>query len=122
MEYNPPRKKSQITSISNATRKTIFTNPCPAFISVPLCIPPHLSLFSVFFNTVIKYLISVYESNDGREQREKKALGLDSHQDVLTCSQPRICSATRALHWKDPVETVFLRLGCIWIFPDYYIY
>lgn len=43
MEYNPPRKKSQITIISNTIRRTIFTIPCPAFISVPLCIPPHLT-------------------------------------------------------------------------------
>ncbi len=44
------------------------------------------------------------------ENRKKKAPGLDSHQDGLICSQPRIYSATRALHWKDPVETGILRL------------
>jgi hypothetical protein len=43
------------------------------------------------------------------QNKKKEALGLDSHQDALICSQPRISSATRAQQ-KDPVEIVVLLL------------
>jgi hypothetical protein len=50
MEYNPPKKKSHMTIISNITNMTIFKIPCPAFNSAPFSIPFHLS---------DKYIISI---------------------------------------------------------------
>ncbi len=49
MEYIPPQEKEPDNEYQQHYQENNFHKPMPAFISVPLCIPPHLTPLQRYF-------------------------------------------------------------------------